>query len=62
MIADDPTNYLAHFRLSAVYRKLNRPDDSKRELDAYKKYKDMHETLTAIYQKMDATDKDQEKK
>jgi len=62
VIADDPTNYFAHFRLSAVYRKLNRPDDSKRELDAYKKYKDMHETLTAIYQKMDATDKDQEKK
>jgi tetratricopeptide (TPR) repeat protein len=62
VIADDPTNYLAHFRLSAVYRKLNRPDDSKRELDAYKKYKDLHEALTAIYQKMDATDKDPDKK
>jgi Tfp pilus assembly protein PilF len=61
-IADDPTNYLAHFRLSAVYRKLNRPEDVKRELDAYKKYKDMHETLTTIYQKMDSTDKDSAKK
>ena len=58
VIVDDPTNYLAHFRLSAVYRKLNRPDDMKRELDAYKKYKDMHETLKTIYQKMDSVDKD----
>ena len=51
VIAADPTNYLAHFRLSAVYRKLNRADDVKRELDAYKKYKDMHEKLKTIYQK-----------
>jgi Tfp pilus assembly protein PilF len=58
VIADDPTNYLAHFRLSAVYRKLNRPDEVKRELDAYKKYKDMHETLKTIYQRMDSPDKD----
>ena len=52
VIAEDPTNYLAHFRLSAVYRKLNRPEDAKRELDSYKKYKDMHEKLKSIYQKM----------
>ena len=51
VIAADPANYLAHFRLSAVYRKLNRPDDVKRELDAYKKYKDMREKLKTIYQK-----------
>jgi len=57
VIADDPTNYLAHFRLSAVYRKLGRPDDAKRELDAYKKYKDMHETLQTLYRKMDSGDK-----
>jgi tetratricopeptide (TPR) repeat protein len=51
VIAADPANYLAHFRLSAVYRKLNRPDEVKRELDAYKKYKDMREKLKTIYQK-----------
>jgi len=39
----------AHYRLSAVYRKLNRPDDAKRELAAYQKYKDMKEKLGKIY-------------
>ncbi len=57
VIAADPSNYLAHFRLSAVYRKLHRPDDVKRELDAYTKYKDMHEKLTSIYKTLDAPDK-----
>jgi tetratricopeptide (TPR) repeat protein len=57
VLAADPSNYLAHFRLSAVYRKLHRPDDVKRELDAYTKYKDMHEKLTAIYKTQDTPDK-----
>jgi tetratricopeptide (TPR) repeat protein len=57
VLAADPSNYLAHFRLSAVYRKLHRPDDVKRELDAYTKYKDMHEKLTAIYKPQDTPDK-----
>lgn len=54
VIAADPTNYLAHFRLSAVDRKLHRTEDMQRELDAYKKYKDMREKLKTIYQKMSA--------
>ncbi len=57
VIAADPSNYLAHFRLSTVYRKLHRPDDVKRQLDAYTKYKDMHEKLTSIYKTLDAPDK-----
>jgi tetratricopeptide (TPR) repeat protein len=57
VLAADPSNYLAHFRLSAVYRKLHRPDDVKRELDAYTKYKDMHEKLTSIYKTLDSPDK-----
>jgi len=57
VIAADPSNYLAHFRLSTVYRKLHRPEDVKRELDAYTKYKDMHEKLTSIYKTLDAPDK-----
>ena len=57
VLAADPSNYLAHFRLSAVYRKLHRPDDVKRELDAYTKYKDMHEKLTSIYKTLDFPDK-----
>ena len=57
VIAADPSNYLAHFRLSTVYRKLHRPDDVKRELDAYTKYKDVHEKLTSIYKNLDSPDK-----
>lgn len=57
VVAADPTNFLAHYRLSVVYRKLHRPDAVERELAAYKKYKDIHEKLTSVYQKMDAPDK-----
>jgi tetratricopeptide (TPR) repeat protein len=57
VIAADPSNYLAHFRLSTVYRKLHRPEDVNRELDAYTKYKDMHEKLTSIYKTLDSPDK-----
>jgi tetratricopeptide (TPR) repeat protein len=57
VLAADPSNYLAHFRLSTVYRKLHRPDDVKRELDAYTRYKDMHEKLTALYKLKDPADK-----
>jgi len=53
--AADPTNVLAHFRLSTIYRKLNRPADVTRELELYRKYKDEHEKLQKIYQDMRLT-------
>jgi Tfp pilus assembly protein PilF len=49
VVAADPTNVQAHYRLSAVYRKLNRPEDAKRELAEYQKYKDMKEKLRKVY-------------
>lgn len=48
----DPTNALAHFRLSTIYRKLNMPADVAREVDLYRKYKDEREKLRKIYQDM----------
>lgn len=48
----DPTNAAAHFRLSTLYREAGRTEDSKREVDLYKKYKDMKEKLRAIYKEM----------
>jgi tetratricopeptide (TPR) repeat protein len=62
--AADPTNSLAHFRLSAVYRKLNQPDDVKRELALYQRYKEEREKLKAIYAQMRVLtpDNDTEKK
>ena len=49
VVAADPTNVQAHYRLSAVYRKLNRTEDAKRELAEYQKYKDLKEKLRKIY-------------
>jgi Tfp pilus assembly protein PilF len=48
----DPTNILAHFRLSALYRKMRRPDDAKRELAEYQKYKDIKDNMRKVYSAM----------
>ncbi len=48
----DPTNILAHYRLSAVYRKLKRPEDLKREIELYQRYKQEREKLKTVYQQM----------
>jgi tetratricopeptide (TPR) repeat protein len=52
VLESDPTNILAHFRLSALYRKLHKPDDAKRELAEYQKYKAMKEKLGDVYRAM----------
>ncbi|HEY4356508.1 MAG TPA: tetratricopeptide repeat protein [Acidobacteriaceae bacterium] len=52
VIAADPGNMLAHYRLSALYRKLHRPEDAKRELTAYQKIKDLKEKLRETYRGM----------
>ena len=52
VVKADPTNVQAHYRLSAVYRKLNRPEDAKRELAEYQKYKDMKEKMGKIYKEL----------
>lgn len=52
----DPTDMLVHFRLSAAYRRMHRPEDAKREVAAYEKYKAIKEKMRAVYKelKMDA--------
>jgi Tfp pilus assembly protein PilF len=52
LVAADPTNVVAHYRLSTAYRKLKRPDEAKRELEAYQKYKDIKEKMRAVYKEM----------
>jgi len=52
VIMADPSNELAHYRLSSVYRALNRPDDSKREVDVYKTLRAMKEKLRQVYKDM----------
>ncbi len=48
----DPTNAVAHYRLGTLDRKLGRNEDAKREIDLYKKYKDMKEKLRNIYKQL----------
>ena len=50
--AADPTDVLVHFRLSALYRRLKRPEDAKRELALYEKYKAVKETMRSVYKAM----------
>jgi tetratricopeptide (TPR) repeat protein len=51
-IRNDPMSMLAHFRLSAVYRRLHQPEDAKRELADYEKLKSMKDNLRNIYDTM----------
>jgi tetratricopeptide (TPR) repeat protein len=51
-ISNDPMSMLAHFRLSAVYRRLHQPEDAKRELAEYEKLKTMKDNLRNIYDTM----------
>jgi tetratricopeptide (TPR) repeat protein len=48
----EPTDATAHFRLSNLYRQQGRTEDARREVEQYKKYKDMKEKLRAIYKEM----------
>lgn len=52
VIATDPTNQLAHFRLSALYRRMNRPEDAKREIDIFEKYKVIKDRLRKVYEEL----------
>jgi predicted Zn-dependent protease len=45
----EPTNAVVHYRLATLYRKMGRTDDARREVDLYKKYKDMKDQLRALY-------------
>jgi tetratricopeptide (TPR) repeat protein len=52
VIVADPTNVLAHYRLSSVYRAMNRPADAKQQIEEYQKYKDIKEKMRVIYKEM----------
>ena len=54
----EPTNATAHYRLATLYRKLGRADDSKREMELYKKFKEMKEKLNALYKELQVQPKE----
>jgi cytochrome c-type biogenesis protein CcmH/NrfG len=45
----EPTNAVAHYRLATLYRGQGRMEDAKREVELYKKYKDLKDKLRAVY-------------
>lgn len=45
----EPTDDVVHYRLATLYRKMGRTEDARREVELYKKYKDMKENLRALY-------------
>ena len=48
----DPTNYVAHYRLAAMYRKQGKTDEAKQQVVEYLKYKHMKDELEKIFRDM----------
>ena len=48
-IKDDPTNIVAHYRLSALYRRAGRTVDAQREMDTFHHYKDVKDKLGKVF-------------
>jgi Tfp pilus assembly protein PilF len=54
----EPTNAAAHYRLARVYRQMGRVDDAQREVDLYKKFKEMKDKLQALYRELQVQPKE----
>lgn len=48
-VASDASFAVAHYRLATVYRKLGRTEDARREVEAYRHYKQLKESLRATF-------------
>jgi tetratricopeptide (TPR) repeat protein len=48
----DPTNAVAHYRLSTIYRQVGRTADATHEMEEFQKYKEMKEKLLELYREM----------
>ena len=53
-VKDDPTNIVAHYRLSALYRRAGRTADAEREMDAFHHYSEIKQKLGKIYKNLAA--------
>ena len=51
-IKDDPSNVVAHYRLSGLYRRAGRAEDAKREMDAFQHYTDVREKLGKVFRQL----------
>ncbi len=48
----DPTNYIAHYRLSTLYRQAGKADEAKVQAQEYLKYKQMKSKLEKVFHDM----------
>jgi tetratricopeptide (TPR) repeat protein len=51
-VNDDPTNIVAHYRLSGLYRRAGRPADAQRETDSFHHYEDVRDKLGKIFKQL----------
>lgn len=51
-VKDDPTNIVAHYRLSMLYRQAGRTTAAQRELDAYLHYKALQDKLSKVFRQL----------
>jgi tetratricopeptide (TPR) repeat protein len=53
-IKDDPTNIVAHYRLSGLYRRTGRLADAKHEMDQYTHYKGLKDKMSEVFKQVSA--------
>ena len=51
-IKDDPTNIVAHYRLSGLYRRAGRAADAKHEMDQYTHYKGLKDKMSEVFKQV----------
>lgn len=48
----DPSNSVAHYRLSTLYRRQGKTEEANKQIDEYKKYKEMKDKLQKVFHDM----------
>jgi len=51
-VKHDPTNVVAHFRLSGLYRRAGRPADADRETETFRHYQEIKDKLGRTYKQL----------
>ncbi|PWU03275.1 MAG: hypothetical protein C5B51_19265 [Terriglobia bacterium] len=51
-VKDDPTNMVAHYRLSTLYRRAGRTADAQHELDTFHHYQEVKDKLGKIFKQL----------
>jgi cytochrome c-type biogenesis protein CcmH/NrfG len=51
-VKDDPTNIVAHYRLSGLYRRAGRVGEAKQEMDQYTHYKGLKDKMGQVFKQV----------